>query len=112
MAKENVTNKELLNYYEEITSWKVNKSIRAKFDRAKIQQFENDNKVRINSLYQKLKAIDTKYYQHTLHPNEEVEYIYEGEGENRKLVLNEGMLAADHEKESNELLGQIVAIEI
>lgn len=99
----NGTNRTLYHYHEELESMKG--SIVAHFFASKAKQFYNDNGIRVKTLYERLRALQEKYFQ------------FESENkismdEDKKPVMIEGLLLEDYTKEFNELMDKEINIKL
>jgi hypothetical protein len=102
----NLTNQQLLNCYEELIEMRRNGSVIAYLLMPKIRQWEKDNMVRVNSILEKMKAIDMEYWQHTAIDGR-IEYtMVDGENGKREPVLKEGKTREDFESAYKDLLSQ------
>lgn len=100
----NLTNQQLLNCYEQILDMKRNGNILIYLLRGKINQWENDNMVRINSLLEKMKDIDMDHWQHAAIDGR-VEYtMVDDENGKRVPVLKDGKTKEEFEAAYQALL--------
>lgn len=83
---------------------KRNGSIVAYLLRGKIAQWEKDNMVRIDSILEKMKQIDTEFWQHNV-VDGRIEFVkVDGEDGKREPVLIEGKTREEFESKYKELL--------
>lgn len=106
MDRMNLTNQQLLNCYEQLVDMKRNGNIVAYLIAPKIREWEKNNMVRINTLLEKMKDIDMKYWQHTAIDGR-IEYtMVDGENGKREPVLIEGKTKDEFESDYRALLSE------
>lgn len=108
MAKISITKGQLYNCYGEIMNMRRSGSIMAYFMGSKIRQWENDNMVRVNSLLEELKKIETDHYKHEV-VSGQVEYAKD---ENNEPMFNDGMDKESLESSYAQLMSQETSMEI
>lgn len=101
----NITTRQLFAWHQEIQS--MNGSIHHIFNRSKIKEFYNDNGIRIDTMFKKLKEIQTEYF---VIENEQIKK--EGEGKDAKPVVQEGKTREEFDKKFNELMDSEITVKI
>jgi hypothetical protein len=112
MTKINVTKSQLLGKHNEINSWKRNDSILSYWNQPKINEFYNNNRLRINTILEDFEAINMKYFVHEKTEEGKWKVVTEGEGAERKQVCHEGMTIEGHTEEIQKFLAEQTIMEI
>lgn len=100
-----MTNRNLYGYHQQIEG--LNGSIFELFMRGKIADFKKNNGIRINTLLEKMKAIQAEYF---IIENDEVKFeMIEGK---KKFILLEGKTQDGFDEAVNELMDKPCAITI
>lgn len=112
MTKINVAKSQLLGKHNEINAWKRNDSLLAYFHKSKIDEFYNNNRIRINTILSDFEQINMKYFEHDKDEEGKWRVRIEGEGEARKQVCKEGMTVEGHTEEITRFLAEQTVMEI
>lgn len=99
--KSTVTNQELLQMHNDVVRKK--QTVDRFFQAAKIQQWENDNRITIQRVAREQQDIFEKYF---VHVNGKLTF-----DEKKQPVLQEGMLMVMYEKEIADFLKETVRVE-
>lgn len=112
-AKHNGTYGQLMAYHNELLQ--TQSSIYYKLNQGRINDFYNNNSVRINSIFAKIKELHEKYYEMENGERKIIDVevsVPEGSPEGIKpqvkkdFVLKEGMTVEKYREEYNELMNQ------
>lgn len=101
----NATNKTLLLMHQEIQ--KMQGSVNGLFHKGKIKQFYNDNGLRIDTLQEKMRKLQSSFF---VIENEQIKK--EGEGKDSQPVLQEGKDRKEFDEKFEKLMNEEVQIKV
>lgn len=108
--KRNVTNNQLLKYYNEIQGW--GGSIISVFLSTKINSWLKANGARIESIQSRILEINKEYFVHSTDQQGKIQFTYEGEGKDRKPVFKEGKTQEDLTKTITAIQNEVTVMEV
>jgi len=105
MTKINVTKGQLLNKHQEINQWKRADSLIVHFMDAKIKEFYNHNRIRIESIMAEIKALNQFYFEFEQDGN--TIKVVEG-----KQVMKEGYTIEQYKEVTESLMAEETVMSI
>lgn len=86
-----MTNRELLQMHNEITMLRAKSSVIIWFNQGRVNEFYKQYQIRINTIMDNIKAIQSRYFEMENGKPKMID-VYDGEGDNKKLVKKEPVL--------------------
>jgi hypothetical protein len=114
--KENVTYSKLINWHRELSGARQNDSIFARFLKPKINEFYNNNKVRIDSFNEWFQKLEDEYLDVEVIQLEggktKTQPAFEGEGKDKKRKMKEGKSREEFDRLLSEKWNEVISVEI
>lgn len=113
-----MTNRNLINFHNEIQGWYEQGSVLVMLNRSKIKEFDKNNKHKVEEVHKKINALHENFLVYEQpkdkdgNPDMSKPLIikYEGGGNDRKLVFQKGKTNEQFQKEYAELMDTEIII--